>query len=244
MKGWFSLLVVVGIVAIFCTAGKPGGGGGGATTPWFQTQWTSSGAWVPVNAPASSGNIGKFTFPTYTYRSSGRLVTSFLTTTTDSNVLGNLFGKTITATFAVAATAGADFSWGGALNRNGDGPGWNVGCGRPAHCRIMFSTRATTYSNTQSDTYVNDYWWQLDPYVEISESTGTVTITISLNDLSLWQGGDYNNPGTRQAAFDNACRNVRQIGIAFGGGCFYDVGVGVLEGTGTATFSLISFTVQ
>lgn len=46
------------------------------------------------------------------------------------------------------------------------------------------------------------------------------------------------------AAFLAAIANVQQIGVSFGGGCFFDVGIAVLPNTGTAVFHLISYDVQ
>jgi hypothetical protein len=46
------------------------------------------------------------------------------------------------------------------------------------------------------------------------------------------------------AAFYDAVANVHQIGLAFGGGCFYDVGVGVAKGGARADFHLKDFTVN
>jgi len=218
-------------------AAKPPGGG--VTTPWFQTQWTSSSAWVTVNAPASSGNVGSFTFPTYTYRSSGRLVTSFLTTTTDTNLLGNITGKTITATLSVVAFFGTEFGYGGMLNSRGDGPGWNTGT-MPANCRIFLTTYPGTYSNTYADAHANDFWWTHEGVAVIDDMTGTVTITATL-DPAQWSNASGQFDAT---AFNAAITNVRQIGLAFGGGSFFDVGVGVLQDTGSASFYLNSFTVQ
>lgn len=237
------ILLALTLVAFPLFAAKPpSGGGGSVTTPWFQTQWTSSGAWVPVGSPASSGNIAQFTFPFYTYRSSGRLVTSFLTTTSITNVLGNLTGKTVSATCSIVAFFGTEFAYGGMLNNRGDGPGWNTGTS-PANFRFFFSTNAATYSNTTADQNQMGYWWSNPVSAVVDDLTGTVTITESLGSIN-WSNSQGIPAANAFSSFLTATANVRQIGIAFGGGSFFDVGVGVLQDTGSAKFYLNSFTVQ
>ena len=235
------LLVLLALVLVTIAHAAPGGGGGGVTTPWFQTQWTANGSWVPVNAIATNGNLAQFTFPVYKKKASGRIVTSFLTTTT--NFVGNHTGKTISATFTVTVLSGDPiFMFGGQLNNQGTGPGWNRGS-LPPHCRLFFSTNIATYSNLTADNSPLNYWWSNPLYVEIDTLTGTATLTESLSGTG-WSSANGIPAANAFTEFLNAVSNVRQIGLAFGGGSFFDVGVGTFENTGTASFTLNSFAVE
>jgi hypothetical protein len=45
------------------------------------------------------------------------------------------------------------------------------------------------------------------------------------------------------AAFQQAVKDVQMIGVSFGGGCFFENGVGIQPGTGSGSFRLMDFSV-
>jgi hypothetical protein len=74
-------------------------------------------------------------------------------------------------------------------------------------------------------------------------ANGNMTLTDDFNP-ALWS--DYNghvgNVTGYTAGFYAALSNVTDIGLSFGGGCFFENGVGTTDGSGT--FTLNSFMVN
>lgn len=85
------------------------------------------------------------------------------------------------------------------------------------------------------------YWWS-NP-VSWTLTNGSMTLT---NPLSPATWSDYNGHAgdvtAYTAGFYAALSNVTDIGLSFGGGCFFENGVGTTDGSGT--FTLNSFTVD
>jgi hypothetical protein len=61
-------------------------------------------------------------------------------------------------------------------------------------------------------------------------------------DGSNWSDfyGHFGNDPAYAAGFNAAVANVTEIGLSFGGGCFFENGVGTTDGSGT--FTLNSYT--
>lgn len=208
-------------------------------TPWVLYSWANNGNYVPSSAPAQPGDISTFSFPV---AKRNVAFPSFLTTTVDSGVLGDLTGKTITVNLNLSVTGNPQFCYGG----NTPWSSWNLG-GLPANTRLYFSTNAATYNLQDANINENAYWWSSGPsaWTVISATTGNVVLTDTF-DPSHWsnaQGHSAADPNYT-AAFLAAVANVRQIGVSFGGGSFFDVGIAVLPNTGTAQFHLVSYNVQ
>lgn len=55
--------------------------------------------------------------------------------------------------------------------------------------------------------------------------------------------GHFGNNPAYAAAFAAAVKDVQMIGLSFGGGCFFENGVGIVPGTGSGSFRLMDFTV-
>lgn len=195
-------------------------------------KWHSSGQYRPYDASSAGGDIATFSFP-----QTGRNVAypAFLTTTTVTNVLGNLTGQTVSATLTLTTTGNPGFRYGG------QGV-WNFGS-LPAHTRLFFSTSSASYSSAGYKACPSCYWWSTTAWVALNASTGTATISDVL-DPSHWSNANGQPGSSLPAEFSAAIANVQQIGVAYGGGSFYDVGVAITNGTGTATFHLISFEAQ
>lgn len=213
-------------LSILCIAAKPSRPGGDGSTPFVLWKWNSSGAYV------ASGDGASWSFPL-----SGHNVAycAFDNTTTVTNVLGDLTGKTVSATYTIAETGSPDYVWGGLLS------GWNTG-GLPANARLFISTSSAGYSNSGYTACPNCYWWS-HTWSELGPGQTVITDTFDPSNWSNANGHTANEPDYL-AAFQSAIANVHQIGLALSGGSFFDVGVAIRNGTGNATFTLNSFTAQ
>jgi hypothetical protein len=131
-----------------------------------------------------------------------------LLTTGDKTLTGNLTGKTLTDTITVS---GATDTF---VTQNGGG------CGNPPAVRFYFSTPGFSYTN---------FWWS-NP-VSYVLANGTVTLSAPLSDPSQWS--DWNGEfGTQNPSeFAQAVSKVQQVGLSFGGDCFFENGATVASGT-------------
>ena len=145
--------------------------------------------------------------------------------TSKGDTLGDLRGKTITATFHISDVTGA-------FTYYGEGTPSNP-CGTPASTRLFFQT-----DNGGGFAYTH-YWWSNPEAQVLANGTWTLTATVQPSEWSDWGG----EPGATVAAgFLDAASNVKTIGLSFGGGCFFENGVGTVDGSGT--FTLTDFTVS
>lgn len=217
------LLLVVSVAA--------GRGGQQPSTPWVLYKWGNSGQYKPYSAFGSGGDVATFAFPVH---SQNAAYAAFLTTTTITNHLGNLTGQAVSATISVTFTGTPEFVWGGLLS------GWNP-TGLPAHARLFISTSSSPYSNAGYTACPDCYWWSQPAWVELNMLTGTVTITDVL-DPTHWSQANGILGSDHPTEFQAAIANVRQIGVAMGGGSFFDCAVAILNQSGdSAMFHLISF---
>jgi len=143
----------------------------------------------------------------------------------------NLTGETLICEFAVETAPDTVMRFGGQDS-------WNNGP-RPASARLFFSAVAG-YNN--SGTGSTNYWFN-SQWVEIGTNTTTATLIAAL-DPAEWTdaGGCAECRTTTEADFWNAVANVREVGLAFGGGDFYDIGIATVSGS--CTFHLTRFTVS
>jgi len=109
----------------------------------------------------------------------------------------------------------------------------------PANARLYFST-VPGYHNQGSD---NTNYWFHDTWFEIGTNTTTATLTATL-DRAHWSdaGGCADCPPVTDENFWAAVRNVRAVGIALGGGWYFDNGITTTAGS--STLSVDSFTVD
>lgn len=202
------------------------------SSPFVLYKWGNSGQYKPYAAFGSGGDVATFSFP-----QTGNNVAypAFLTTTTVSDHLGNLTGQTISATLTLAVTGNPGFRFGG------QGV-WNFGS-LPANTRLFISTSSAPYSNAGYNACPSCYWWSGVAWTQISATTGTATLQDTF-DPSHWSNANGQSGSSMPTEFANAIANVRQIGLAYGGGSFYDVGIAITNGTGTAIFHLMDFSVE
>lgn len=146
--------------------------------------------------------------------------TSLLVTTHgNSPLLGDLRGKTITATFDVSGATAFFY----------DTSGGNT-CGTPANTRLYFQT-----DNGGGFAFTH-FWWSNPASQVLANGHFTVTATVEPAEWSDWDG----KPGViRVPGFLDAASNVTMIGLSFGGGCFFENGVGTTDGSGTFTLDSV-----
>lgn len=153
--------------------------------------------------------------------------TALLVTThgaSKGDTLGNLTGRTISASYEISGvTSGASFTYYGQPDA----------CGAPASARLFFQT-----DNGGGFAFTH-YWWS-NPASQVL-ANGPGTLTVNLNP-ALWSDWNGQSGTTESAGFADAVANVTVIGFSFGGGCFFENGVGTTDGSGT--FTLDSFTVS
>lgn len=192
---------------------------------------------LTANAQWTAKNLGGRSLPIY--QDAGDLVTfdfplpnqrvSFLTHPTS----GSINGATITATFFIEAS-------------NPAYTGANVGgCIVPVNVRVYFTSGNAVYKLSTADKYPNLYWWCSQStavaYIEQVDDGSLVTLTASVTPTG-WSNANGQSASSQLTGFNSAANSARHIGLAFGGGCFFDTGVGI--SSGSSTFHLVSFTVQ
>ncbi len=135
--------------------------------------------------------------------------------------LGNLTGKAITATFDI--TGAGTFTYFGNPN----------GCGTPASVRLYFQT-----DNGGGFAFTH-FWWSNPESQVLDNGSFRLTANVEPAEWSDWNG---QNGATVPDGFAAAASNVTTIGFSFGGGCFFENGVGTSNGSGT--FQLKEFAVS
>ena len=210
-------LVVMAALAVALLSGSGLARAAGPASHWQIGSYTPSGqnlsfASAPSAAPSGIASLN------FTNQSN----TALLVTKNKAkfpDLLGDLTNKTVTATFTVRHAN--TFTYGGEPD----------GSGLPATVRLFFETNnAGGFDSTH-------YWWS-NPASEVLRN-GTFTVTAAI-DPALWS--DWNGQiGTSVPdKFEDAASNVTMIGLSFGGGYFFENGVGTTDGSGT--FILSSYT--
>ena len=192
-------------------------------------------------SPAAGGSTG---WKVYTYNPSGNALSSrqaddsapgpsFAFTTAPDTALfaqqsptDSLLGKTITATYTIRGATGPFTSYGQGTPSNS--------CGTPASARLYFSSNGSF--GAKKDWYSN-FWWSNPASAVLADGGFTITATVSPEQWSNWNGkGGLERPD----GFAAAAAQPDLVGFSFGGGCFFENGVGA---SGPATFTLISFVI-
>ena len=150
--------------------------------------------------------------------------TALLTTDHPSyrgSLLGDLKGKLLSATIKLNVTTGTQFQY------------YANPCPTPAA-----SVRFFFQGNTNGPFASTKYWWSNPTSVQLANiANGTpVTITVVVQS-GLWS--DYYGQFDA-AGFDAAAKDVQTIGLSFGGGCFFENGVGIVPTTGSGSFQLLN----
>lgn len=205
------------VVASIGLVGPAEAGGSG----WHLGSVNPSGRALSLASADTGDGIASFDF-------TGQPNTALLVTDQGSAALrGDDRGKTITATAHITGATG-DFTY------SGEGTPSNP-CGSPASTRLFFQTsNAGGFDETH-------FWWSNPVFMVLAN--GTVTLTATVNGAE-WSDffGHFGSDPKFSSGFDAAASNVTSIGLSFGGGCFFENGVGTSDGSGT--FTLDSFSVS
>jgi|SRR5947209_3064973 len=200
-----------------------GGGGASSPTPNVGTNsaarspqsasLNATGAWSTYDYNAANSNItpksASFDGTTASFTFAPNVFTARLTTQTKP-LTGDLTGKTLHDTITVSGATTFTTHFG-------------AGCGNPPAARFFFIAK------TNGPFAPTDYWWSDAQQYVLANGTVTLNEPVAPVDWS-----DYNGQpaAANAAAFTAAAANVREIGLSFGGDCFFENGA---AGTGTLT---------
>ncbi len=134
-----------------------------------------------------------------------------------------LQGSTLTVTFSVITTGTPIF--------NGMSEPSNT-CPAPATTRPYFETAFGGEF---------DRWWANPTSYVLGPGTVTLTVPLAPDQWSSVYGKFGNYDASSLAGFQNALSNTYDMGLSFGGNCFFGHGVNVSGGT--AQFQLLSYSV-
>ena len=148
----------------------------------------------------------------------------------NGDLLGDMTGKALSAKVGITVTSGTPvFTYYGQPDA----------CGRPANVRFYFRT------DTGGKFEETDYWWSNPMSVDLQVLTASdQTLVANFSNPAEWSNyyGHFGNDPLYAAAFAEAIADVQFVGVSFGGGCFFENGVGIQPGTGSAYFRLMDFT--
>ena len=198
--------------------------------------------WNWTSEPADYGSGSRFTFPTYDTSTVGYMVGGVFTT--DARYVGDLRGKTVSFRVDLSSSGTSNFVFGGQISV----PPWNTG-NIPPSFRLFLTSTEPPFSVAASNGDQLNYWCSqaIDGPMGISldwlSSVGTAIVSINVTN-TLWTAAHgQRSDGEFATDFLNCVSRIRQIGIMFGGGSFFDVGCAVRPNTGAATLTLSNFTV-
>jgi hypothetical protein len=207
-----ALLVGVTVLAAAVWSAGPVAAGG---SDWKVGFYTPSGqALSMASADLPGAGLAQFNF-------TNQDNTALLVTTHGSSkgsLLGDMRGKTVHLEFDITNATGA-------FTYFGEGTPDNV-CVNPANTRLFFET------DNGGGFQFTHFWWSNPANVVLANGHFSLTANVEPGEWSDWNG----QPGaTQTAGFDDAASNVTMIGLSFGGGCFFENGVGTTDGSGTFT---------
>ena len=212
-------LIIVGfsLTMLILTSALPASAGGPASK-WRVGYYTPSNpGTLSMSSTPQGGGIATFDFTNQ--NNTALLVTNH--GAYKGQLLGDLTGRTITTTFSITGA--------GAFTYFGQGTADNP-CATPASVRLFFTT-----DNGGGFAYTH-YWWSNPESRVLANGLWTLTATVEPAEWSDWNG---QTGTTEPAGFADAASNVTSIGFSFGGGCFFENGVGTSNGSGT--FQLNTF---
>jgi len=193
---------------------------------WKVYDYNRSGQELRSRVPYSISS-GGIEFPLLFTPDTALLVTSH--PSYNGSLLGDLTGKTVFAEIAVNVTSGTQFTFYG-----------TTACGTDTYVRFFFQT-----SGKFAET---NYWWSNPVHVSFPDLVNLIHMTSGPVTFEGSQWTDYyghrGNDPAYSGGFAAAVKDVQMIGLSFGGGCFFENGVGIVPGTGSGYFQLLRFSVQ
>ena len=201
------------------------------TTKWTVYDYNPSNqAIAPRNSPNSmpASTMGATT----TFQFKPGIYTALLTTT-DPSLTGDLSTKTLTDTISVSGDARSFMT-----QHNGGDCASNF----PAAVRFYFRSPSASGSSigTPPAGFYTQFWWSNPVDVKLvsgSQPSQLITAIMSdPNEWSDWNGQRGNSSPAVMEAFLEATHKVLEIGLSFGGECFFETGV-----TPTSPFTIEQF---
>jgi hypothetical protein len=145
-----------------------------------------------------------------------------------TNYVGSLADATyLTATFKVVATGAAKFNY---MFESGNT------CANPAHARLLF---ARTGWSKGGEFY---RWWANSNAYKLAPGSATLAVPLTPHQWSSVFGKLGNYDAASLDGFRSSLKDVAQVGLVFGGGCFFGHGVSVSGGS--ATFIMTDYGIQ
>jgi len=146
------------------------------------------------------------------------------------DLLGDMSAKTLSARVGVTVTSGTVFQY------------YGNSTGLPASVRFYFQT------DTSGKFEETDYWWSNPVAIDLQTlkniQPGDFPLSTPFSSPSMWSdyNGHFGNDPAYTTAFIQATKDVQFVGLSFGGGSFFENGVGIQAGTGSGSFRLMDFT--
>lgn len=215
------LLSFLAVSGLLLASACSGGTTGGSALPSRTIQSTGGGATWQSQDSKNAPTNGLAAFAFAVKDNSHLLVTS--NDVSKNSLLGDHHGETITASIDVSGVNGAFTYYLEGTSSNS--------CGTPATTRLFFASTGGPFEATQ-------YWWSDSASYVLAN--GTATLTATLDPATAWS--DYNGEAssTQPGDFTDAARHITEIGLSFGGGCFFENGVGTSDGSGIFTLNTFS----
>jgi hypothetical protein len=189
------------------------------TTEWTVYDYNPSGrALAPRNSPNSMP--ATTTGSTTTFQFENGIYTALLTTK-DKSLTGDLSMTTLRDSIS---TNGDATSF---MTQNGGG---NCTNNVPAAVRFYFRSPSASGSSTGTPPagFYTQFWWSNPVNLPLlAGNQPAVTISASMSDptqWSDWNGQPAASPAVMEA-FMEATRRVQEVGLSFGGECFFETGV-------------------
>lgn len=146
------------------------------------------------------------------------------------DLLGDMSAKTLSARVGVTVTPGTVFEY------------YGTSTGAPASVRFYFQT------DTSGKFEETDYWWSNPVAIDLQTlkliQPADFPLSTPFSNPSMWSDyyGHFGSDPAYTAAFLQATKDVQFVGLSFGGGSFFENGVGIQAGTGSGSFRLMDFT--
>jgi hypothetical protein len=215
----------VAVAALVSLAACSSGGGSGSSVPQGRGILSTGGGatWQSLDSQTvqpSGADLAAFGFAV---KPNSRLLVT-QNDKTKNPFLGDHSSQPISATVSVTALSpGATFTYDTTNNP----------CGTPATVRLFFSSTGGPFAFT-------DYWWSDSASVTLDAlKAGPQTLTATLDPATPWSDWNGQPSAANAPAFMAAAQNMTSVGLSFGGGCFFENGVGTSDGSGV--FNLKSF---
>jgi len=200
-----------------CTLGTTAADPPSSSAKWTAYDYNPSGQEIaPRNSPGSmpattSGSTTTFNFIDGHYTA--------LLTTTDKSLTDDQSTTTLSDSIALSGSPGTTFETQRQCTSN-----------TPAIVRFFFvSPRASgsTIGNPPAGFYTQ-FWWSNPIAVPFATDGDIGSMSAQMSNVAEWSDWNGKRPTDDPSvytAFETAIRNVQEIGLSFGGTCFFETGV-------------------